>query len=214
MSEETSESREHAICPACGYDLFGLPVDRHVVRCPECGLRFDLRLLLTPPDERARKLRGMESLPAFAIGPSVGAVFVLWFAIDAREAVPESWGLFMVCLILALAGIAAATVFIRRYRYVVGAKDVLVLFGACSFSFLVGVPMFLCGVLVAPAQLGRGSYELGVLLPVLGAAALVLFWVLYRRARRVLGSMHDQLVGRVPDRGRVEQRAEQETMER
>lgn len=200
MSEDVSITREHATCPACGYDLFGLTVDQNVVRCPECGLRFDLRLLRIPPVERARKLRGMETLPAFAVGPVAGVILVLWLAIDTRDAIPENWAIIIVCATLALLGIAAGAIFLHRYRYVVGARHVLLLFGVCSVLFLVGAPMFLCGLPAAGSLSSRGIH-LAMAVPVFGAAALVWFWVLYRRARRILGSMHDQLVGRVVEGG-------------
>ena len=197
MSEEVSTTREHATCPACGYDLFGLTVDQNIVRCPECGLRLDLRLLLTPPWDRARKLRGMESLPALAVGPPLGALCVLPSAIETHRVDPGNSGLFVACLILVLIGIAGTAVYLRRYRFVVGAGEVLLLFGACSVLFLVGAPMFLCGLFYLIGVPRDGISQNAILLPAISTAALALFWVLYRRARRILGTMHDQLVVRV-----------------
>jgi len=196
MTDSHAATTDHLTCPCCGYDLFGLPADGNVVRCPECGNRSDLRLLRIPPKDREKRIRGRESLPA------ISAVSALFFVCFSLMAMSELWtwrrlggriqwefvGFASGCVIT---WIGTPWRFVRRYRCVRGAARMLALFHLCAPLLLFGFIFATRGVDVAvnPMSVWNvGSLLLG--LGMLGSG----IWV-YRRARGILRHMYQQLVG-------------------
>ncbi len=198
MDAETPRA-DHPRCLWCEYDLFGLPAEDDIVRCPECGNRSDLRLASIPPKERARRVRGMESLPAIS---AVSALFGAYFAILAflerpwRPTLTDVLHAFIACAVLGAAVWLVSTFcYVHRYRFVLRAREMLVLFHLCAALFFVSIPLGYGGLtqLLSPST----GYSLSALAAALGGAgALALGVWLYRRARRILRHMHDQLAGR------------------
>ncbi len=192
-----THNTEHLTCPRCEYDLYALPLDGQIVRCPECGNQYDLRLLRMPPDERERKIRGMESLPAFCgvcASFSVLCAYLLVAGWVRRRAAPGSGTPSLEVLawssVLCLVGWAAGLrVYLSRYRYVVGAVRALLLCHA-SAPLLLAATVVLIGA--SPAlPFALNSVAATTAAFVLGGAGA---W-LYIRARAILARMYDQLAG-------------------
>jgi hypothetical protein len=189
------EVTEHAACPWCRYDLFGLPEEKGTVRCPECGNRVKLGLLRIPPLVRLKKVRSMETLPAFCAVSFWGSLYLGVVFFRLRDAslllIPAGWAVLWTFCVWA---------YLRRYRLVVGAAEALVLLHLCVPLLPVGavlsgyMPLGIAGALAGNHLPGLFS-ALGWWL--LGVATLALGLYLYRRVRRTFRSMHDQLAGRV-----------------
>ncbi|MGB9625431.1 MAG: hypothetical protein ACPMAQ_11265, partial [Phycisphaerae bacterium] len=199
MTDPSVATTEHLTCPWCGYDLFGLPTKGDIVRCPECGNRADLRLLRISPKDRARRVRGMESLPAACAGFAFFAViFALMAKSILRESPSEPAGMTFAGLALGCAagwGFCART-YHRRYRFVLGAVQVFAMFHVCLWLFVVGIGLVCGGLCSAMLDDRVAPGLLGVCL--VGAASLWFGGWLYRRARGKLAHMYEQLAG-APD---------------
>jgi len=199
MTDSNAETTEHLTCPWCRYDLFGLPTDGNLVRCPECGNRADLRLLRISPKDRKKRIRGMESLPAACAGFAFFAViFALMARATLRVSPSEPAGMTFAGLALGCAAGWAfcARTYHRRYRFVVGAVQVFAMFHVCLWLFVVGICLAWPGLCVAVFDDQVAPALLGVCL--VGAASLCFGGWLYRQARGKLGHMYEQLAG-APD---------------
>lgn len=193
MDRTSTQGGEHLACPRCNYDLFGLPCDAEVVRCPECGRRSHLRLLRMSVRDRKKRVRGMESLPAIC-------ALLFWAAAGCGVllAAYPSAGSAALALGFVVGWMGATIAFFRRYRFVLGATQVVVLHHVCALCFWFGTltTWMACGVVLGrPPRAGVAGLIL--LLAVWGTLALGAW--LYKRARGILGNMHDQLA--TPDRG-------------
>jgi len=196
MTDAHTETTEHLTCPWCRYDLFGLPTEGHIVRCPECGNRSDLRLLRIPPEDREKRIRGMESLPAIG---AVSALFFVWFSLMATSEL-GTWRRLGGRIQWEFVGLASGCVitwtgttwlFVRRYRFVRGATRMLALFHLCAPLLLFGFIFAISGADVAVNPMS--VWNVGRLLLGLGMLGAGI-WA-YRRARGILRRMYEQLAG-------------------
>jgi len=192
-----NSSNEHLHCPWCQYDLYGLPTDGNIVRCPECGNRSDLRLLRMPREKRQEKVRRMESLPsACTLLAFLVACFALLGMIALTNQEPDyGVGVTFAGLVVASAAgwVACVRLYLRRYRFVLGAVRVLLLFHVCLCLFIAGTQIILLG---GCGSIASGRPDLGMFAYSAGIATLILGGLLYKGARANLASMHHQLVGR------------------
>jgi hypothetical protein len=137
------------------------------------------------PLERAKRVRGMESLPA---GACASAAVILMFALMAHGA---GWAN-LITLLFGVGWLWLVVAYRRRYRYVMGATRLLVLFHVVSALWVVGsgIALMGCMVVTSPFSPSRG---VGSTVLLVGVGMLAAGGWLYVRARAILGRMHDQL---------------------
>lgn len=134
-------------CPSCGYNLYGIPEER----CPECGLRYDLRAVRTLGRVAHHQLVDnachVTVWSVLAIG-LVSAPILLAFRGS------EGFAL-LVCLVVMLAGIV-----LRRVLYSAALVDwrdnpaaILVSAMACFFAATASSQLPICARIVATAIL-------------------------------------------------------------
>ena len=111
---------EHQACPACGYDLFGLPCEGALVRCPECG-----RTSIPSMPRRRKRIRipiGNGTLLAVSLLLAFVTIASLSYAIDENQEVPEAvcWahairnGVLVISVPMVLAGACLGAIWCER----------------------------------------------------------------------------------------------------
>jgi len=83
-----------------------------------------------------------------------------------------------------------------RYKLVVGAKQVLLLFHICAPFLVAGTLMSGCGCLLLPRSLATAGLPETISMLAAGSGGLLLGVWLYRQARHLLRNMHAQLCAR------------------
>lgn len=65
-------------CPTCGYNLTGLPENR----CPECGTRFDPRILRSEQQARATAALGTPEIMVRLLVPPSFFLLMTWLTVQ------------------------------------------------------------------------------------------------------------------------------------
>lgn len=196
MSDRRDQSTKHIPCPSCGYDLFGLPLDLVLARCPECGDLVEL-------DSARRRLLARRTRQTRLLGLACAIVFVAFLASlvlwPGSRALPE-WS---VPLAIAVLWLGLTVLYQRRHGDADYAGRVLVMFHFALVCAVGGVILVVAGFLALRTVAGR--YRTPALIA-LGGIAFWLGWEAYWRASGLAGDGEDlrirrtMLNGSTPDR--------------
>jgi len=198
MAEPPPATNDHPICPWCQYDLHGLPAEKNLVRCPECGNQSNLQLLRIDPEERRKKLWDIDKLialctAAFIMFIACASTIILSIAgIHVFQNEGELSPLYIVMLLMSIVWSGSFAVYRYRYKHVTGSPKALFKYHICNTLLVAGTfstlaPFLLLGGKPVPARTSEIIMLSGLILLAAG------LWT-RRLARNTLKNIHAQLV--------------------